>query len=265
MSDFHQAAHFYARLGWRVFPVIPRQKTPAIKEWQHRATAEPETINVWWRARAMNIGLACGPESGIVVIDVDQHDADGRATLVVKAKRFGALPTAPEQRTGSGGGQLFFRYPPQGTIRNSAGKLGPGLDVRGVGGYVVLPPSIHPCGEPYRWIAWPHVVSAPLLPQRWLDLLIHKPRPKIAVPVAPLRRTGQEIVDRLLGQIRKQQTGMRHCTLYAAASDFYEKQASGLIPPGDYAPDLVQAGLDAGLPPGEAQRVVSDARRAHGR
>jgi hypothetical protein len=65
-------------------------------------------------------------------------------------ERFGMLPKTPAVLTGGGGCQFYFKYP-ESELRNSAGKLGDGLDIRGDGGYVVAPPSIHPSGKQYQW------------------------------------------------------------------------------------------------------------------
>ena len=64
-------------------------------------------------------------------------------------------------RTGGGGIHVFFRYPGSTEIRNSAGLLGPGLDVRGEGGYIVVPPSR--TQGPYEWVD-----RSPLAEASWL-------------------------------------------------------------------------------------------------
>jgi hypothetical protein len=75
-----------------------------------------------------------------VVLDVDVED--GGLESLARLERAGApVPKTARTRTGGGGIHLFFRYPGTTEIRNSAGLLGPGLDVRGEGGYVVVPPS----------------------------------------------------------------------------------------------------------------------------
>lgn len=66
--------------------------------------------------------------------------------------------------TGSGGDHLYFRRPAGLEIGNSAGRLGPGLDVRAIGGYVIAPPSVHPNGRPYAWAPGTEGEPAPLPP-----------------------------------------------------------------------------------------------------
>ena len=98
-----------------------------------------------------NIGMACGQVSGgIIAIDLDCHsdEANGLHFLRDWEVEHGKLPETWTQITGSGGKQLFYRAGQD--IRNSAnGEIG--VDVRGNGGYVVLPPSLHPCGDCYEW------------------------------------------------------------------------------------------------------------------
>lgn len=142
----------YAEHGLRVFPLQPRNKIP-LKDfsWNVLATTDAETIKGWWQKWPdANIGIATGKGSGIVVLDVDVTKANGEDTLSAMLVRNGDLPKTINVKTGTGGRHYYFKYP-EIEIRNSAGMLGPGLDVRGEGGFVVAPPSIHPNGKPYEW------------------------------------------------------------------------------------------------------------------
>jgi len=90
-----------------------------------------------------------GKKSGVVVLDVDVDD--GGLESLTKLERAGdPAPKTARARTGGGGIHIYFRNPKGTEIRNSAGLLGPGLDVRGEGGYVVVPPSR--TQDPYEWI-----------------------------------------------------------------------------------------------------------------
>lgn len=268
MPDWYmlKAALWYAELGWRVFPCIPRQKEPAIKRWQVLATTDPKQIEAWWTTRAENnIGLACGADSGVFVVDIDQHAEDGEATLAKAQKRIGRLPDTAEQRTGGGGRQLFFAYPDGREMRNSAGKIGPGVDTRGNGGFVVVPPSLHPSGKRYEWLSWPHHVPPGEMPDAWVRKLEKKRQTVVQAPVTPMPCVSDRTLERLLKQIGRQREGSRHNTLYAVARDVQEKQLLGLIPPGDHDADLLARAVATGLPEEEARRVLSDARRGkHG-
>lgn len=150
-----RAALAYAeRFGWAVFPLAPRSKLPAIAEkfGGHGcldATKDIEQIARWWEVDPnRNIGIATGSPSGIFVLDVDARHG-GEESLDALVERHGALPETVISRTGGAGLHFVFRH--VAGIRNSAGRLGTGLDVRGDGGYIVAPPSVHDSGRPYAW------------------------------------------------------------------------------------------------------------------
>ncbi len=135
----HKAALAYARRGVPVFPCEPGAKRPLTRNGHWDATTDPRVVGRWWqRWPSANVGVPTGKKSGVVVLDVD----DGGLESLAKLERAGApVPKAARTRTGGGGMHVFFRSPRGTEIRNSAGLLGPGLDVRGEGGYVVVPPS----------------------------------------------------------------------------------------------------------------------------
>lgn len=147
----HAAALAYAARGWRVFPCQPRGKRPLVKSWPDVATFDGAQIANWWEQWPdANVACVTGPASGFFVLDVDVPD--GPASLAALEAEHSPLPATLEQATGSGGMHLLFRWPEGRSLRNSAGKLGPGLDVRADGGYVIAPPSIHPeTGCAYAW------------------------------------------------------------------------------------------------------------------
>ena len=153
----------YARREWAVIPLhTPSQgacscgnaacgspgKHPRTMNGLKDASADPEQAARWWSMwPEANIGIVCGAVSGLVVIDVD--GPDGEETLEALAAELGPLPETVEALTGKGR-HLYFAHPSV-EIRPSAGVLGPGLDVRGDGGYVVGPLSLHYTGRRYEW------------------------------------------------------------------------------------------------------------------
>ena len=144
-------ALFYAERGWNVFPVRPRDKTPLIAEppWNEIATTDRNKILGWWEFNPnANVGIATGSRSGIFVLDVDGED--GEQTLSKLIAKHGTLPATPIATTGKGR-HFIFAYPAGRNIRNTAKKIGAGLDTRGDGGYIVAPPSVHPSGRMYQW------------------------------------------------------------------------------------------------------------------
>jgi hypothetical protein len=108
---------------------------------------------VWWTQwPAANIAIATGDLSGIFVLDVDGEH--GEQSLRNLEQRLGQLPPTVEVITGSGGRHIYFRlpeFPGAPIIRNSASKIGVGLDIRGNKGYVIAPPSLHESGRRYQW------------------------------------------------------------------------------------------------------------------
>jgi len=144
-----EAALSYAARGWPVLPCRPKGKTPLCAHGVHAATTDKRTIRDWWVSwPSANVGIACGAASGLVVLDVDAGHG-GEESLAKLEREHGALPVTVEAHTGGGGRHLFFRHP-GGRVKNRV-CLRPGLDVRGDGGYVVAPPSVHESGGRYIW------------------------------------------------------------------------------------------------------------------
>jgi hypothetical protein len=137
-----------ARRGLWVFPLKPRTKLPLTADGFKSATVDPDLIAQWWHsAPEANIGVATGERSHVFVLDVDSADAEVELRKLESAH--GALPPTVEVITARGR-HLYFEWPGH-PIRNSAGKVGPGLDIRGDGGYTLAPPSVHPSGKAYCW------------------------------------------------------------------------------------------------------------------
>lgn len=182
------AAIYYASLGWAVFPLVPCDKVPLIGKKAggnglHDATTDPAQITTWWSETPdANVGLVTGDKSGIVVVDVDGEN--GEAALA----HYGEIPTTVESRTGKGR-HLLFRG---ANVRNSAGKLGPQLDVRGEGGYIVAPPSIHPNGSQYQWARGRHPGALELSP---LPETISARLAGVVGGIVPTGDTGRSAVD----------------------------------------------------------------------
>ena len=131
-----------------VFPCVPREKRPATANGCKDATTDADTIRQWWTQEPdYNVAIATGATSAVFAIDVDGLDAE--AELRKLEADHGKLPATVEVITARGR-HLYFRMP-GAPIRNSAGKVAAGIDVRGDGGYVLVPPSMHPSGKAYAW------------------------------------------------------------------------------------------------------------------
>jgi hypothetical protein len=137
-----------AQKGMAVFPCRPQDKLPATEHGCKDATTDLDIIRQWWRQKPqLNVAIATGIVSGIFVVDVDNLDAE--VELRRLEAEHGGLPSTVEVITARGR-HVYFRLP-ETSVRNSAGKIAPGIDVRGDGGYVLAPPSIHPTGRRYEW------------------------------------------------------------------------------------------------------------------
>jgi hypothetical protein len=145
-----EAALGYLSCGWSVIPIEPRAKRPlaAWLEFEKRCATVHEIDRWFARWPDANVGIVTGSVSGLVVIDVDARHR-GDASLSRLESEYGALPDTVEALTGGGGTHLYFAHP-GGRVANRVG-LRPGLDLRGDGGCVVAPPSVHPSGRRYRW------------------------------------------------------------------------------------------------------------------
>ena len=181
MSPLGKSAMAYAlKFKWRVFPLRKGGKEPLGSQAPHGvddATTDAGRVRAWWEAAPnANVGLACG--SQFFVLDVDPRSG-GDETLGRLEREHGQLPTTPRALTGGGGYHILFAMPPDQKLK---GSLGEGLDVKGPGGYIVAPPSVHPSGKTYDWELGAHpaelqIAQAP----EWMGRMLFK-RPSSAGP-----------------------------------------------------------------------------------
>ena len=189
------AALEYAARGWYVFPVHSPShggcscnnrgcqnagKHPRTQNGFHAASLDPEAIQRWWAMwPSANIGISCGP-SKLVVIDIDPKNGGDESYLDLIQKYGRRLLTHTVTATTGGGGEHYlFSAPTSGGVHNVTsspklpGPLGPGVDVRAIGGYIVAAPSLHESGRRYEWQDGyaPGDVSMEPLPFPIFDLL----------------------------------------------------------------------------------------------
>ncbi len=127
----------------------------------HNATVDGGALREWWALWPdANIGVRTGAVSGLIALDIDDKGG-GWSTVASLEDEHGPLPVTWAVATGGGGGHLYFRHP-GGRVGSSAGKLGPGLDIRGDDAYCVAPPSFHRSGEQYYWSKTLHPDLVPL-------------------------------------------------------------------------------------------------------
>jgi len=142
-----EAALWYSNCGFPVFPCRPRGKEPLVEGGFHAATTDEARIRDWWRRwPEANIGVPTGAASGWLVVDIDPRNG-GDETLGAWLSKYGRWPDTAEAITGGGGRHVFFHH--VGGLR--CGPIGPGVDLKTEGGYVVVAPSVHPSGNRYFW------------------------------------------------------------------------------------------------------------------
>lgn len=160
-------ASMYRTAGLQVVPCFmpherPTWKCPKLSTWTElRENRVPEATFARWygpngdNAKRPNMGLIAGPASeNIVVIDLDTHkkpEADEWWTGLLAVNNYGDEPETWKQTTGGGGRQIMFRARPDWQAPTN--KTGIGVDIRGYGGFAVLPPSKHDSGREYEWEA----------------------------------------------------------------------------------------------------------------
>ncbi|MFE1770008.1 bifunctional DNA primase/polymerase [Streptomyces sp. NPDC059008] len=278
-ADAHAAALAHALLAAeRGYPVIPltRGKLPAIRSPHrghpevppcrggcgrighgvHDASTDPLAVRRLFAAApwATGYGIACGrPPHHLIGIDLDtKNGADGLTALRFLAEAHGvAIPPTVVVRTPSGGRHLWFTGPPSPPVPNSVGRLAPGIDVRGAGGYLVGPGSLTARG---RYVLAPDTPLRPAPAPRALLALLTAPAPSAhrrSAPGAPAQPAAA-----LVRFVRTSPDGQRNARLFWAACRAYE---SGLGR--ELAARLTEAACHTGLPEAEARATIASAAR----
>jgi len=215
---------------------------------------------------ATGFGIATGAPSRCVVLDVD-GEAGAESLLALEAK-YAPLPMTVTCRTRRG---LHFYWRQSGEVRCSAGRVGPGLDVRGDGGYVVAPPSTHPGGGRYEWIRAPHEYEMADPPSWLLNLM----RPPVAEAPSveahrPVRSTTQgpqyvrEAIFNECMQLSRTPKGRRNDQLNRSAYVLARFVAEGRAQQVELREALTVAALAAGLSASEIEKTVASAFHAAG-
>lgn len=152
-NELYEAAITYIKLGFAVIPLKVRGKEPLTTHGVKDATTDPVIVQSWWsKWKDANVGIATGQISGgLCVIDMDIDETkgvDGWHSLRDWQDKHGIIQPSWLCKTGRGGYHYYFLS--NEPVKNKVALI-PGVDIRGDGGYVVAPPSIHPNGTPYEW------------------------------------------------------------------------------------------------------------------
>lgn len=153
---------------WPVFRLKSGGKEPATRRGFHDATRDPKEVAVMFAGYSRaNIGIV--PNPGEVVLDVDPRN-DGDVTLERLISGHGRIPDTLTARTGSGGHHIWLA-----ATGKTKGQLCQGVDIKTSStGYLVAPPSIHPCGGQYAWETIADIAAAPA----WVAEKLRIPAPK---------------------------------------------------------------------------------------
>lgn len=266
----------YAGHGWPVLPLhTPTAsgcscttvdcgspgKHPRTLRGLHDATTDPDQVRAWWtRWSDANVGVTTGATSKLLVVDIDLPD--GPASLARLEADHGRLPATCQQRTGSGGRQLLFTHPGR-TVANRTG-LEPGIDIRGDGGYIVVPPSRHTSGERYRWVGHTPPAAAPA----WLLTLLdrrrtppHTAHDQASYPPLPAELHAHAYAAAALrgelARVGSAVEGSRNDTLNRAAFNLGQLVGAGLLDRDQVTDSLEAVASRLGLGATEIRRTIA--------
>ncbi|MFG2132680.1 bifunctional DNA primase/polymerase [Streptomyces sp. NPDC048751] len=219
------------------------------------ASTDPARIRALFGAApwATGYGIACGlPPHHLIGVDLDtKTGTDSTAALRELALRhLFTIPATVVVVTPSGGRHLWLSGPPDVVVPNSAGRLAPGIDIRGAGGYLVGPGSRTDHGVYAAAPGTAHLPPAPC-PPSLLRLLL--PPPRHPSP-SGARHGGHG--QGLLQFVLAAHEGQRNTRLFWAACRAYE---DGVGP--DLADALVDAAVHTGLTAREARSTIASAER----
>lgn len=276
MNELQETALGYAHRGWRVFPLhgiangactcgrdecSSPGKHPRVRRGLYEGTTKADQIESWWRRWPhANVGIATGPDSGLVVIDVDPPQGERSLERLTRLDR--ELPSTLTARTGSGGLHLYFRHPDR-ALPNTTGRLPgldeplPGIDVRAEGGYVVAPPSLHISSGKYVW-KHPNAEIADL--PEWIVEPKRAPLSLRATGPANYEGSGSPyglaVLAGELDQLRTAARGTRNHALNRSAFAAGQVVAGGELEEHHARQELLSVAISIGLPEPEARQTL---------
>ncbi|MFJ6571303.1 bifunctional DNA primase/polymerase [Streptomyces sp. NPDC091292] len=223
------------------------------------ATTDPRRIRELFAAApwASGYGIACGlPPHHLIGVDLDtKSGTDASAALRELALRhLFTIPDTVVVVTPSGGRHVWLSGPPDVVVPNSAGRLAPGIDIRGAGGYLVGPGSRTEHGVYSTVPGTAHLPPAPC-PPALLRLLTPPSRSHRPEPAPPDPQHGQGLVQFVLAA----HEGQRNTRLFWAACRAYENGIGH-----DLLEPLVDAAIRTGLTDREARATIASAARLTG-
>jgi len=271
------AALKYARRGWPVFPLHgiragactcgrpecgKRGKHPRTQHGKDDATTDAARIRAWWeRWPDANVGGLMGKTSGAIALDVDPPKGEDSLAAILNGS---GLPATPISRTGRGR-HVLFAHPGQ-SIGNRTG-LRPGLDVRGDGGYIVLPPSTHESGAVYAWQDGSERLALAPMPA-WLFALMENPAPVPRANATAQRPSSgsdayaEAALRKELEAVARAPEGTRNDTLNRAAFNLGQLVAGGCLERARVEAELFTAAEDCDLVRDDGEKAARDTIRS---
>lgn len=268
MNTLADAALRYAARGWHVFPChTPRKnggcscgnpecdtqgKHPRVA-WKSKATTDRRIITSWWNQWPdANIGIASGARSGLVVLDIDGDE--GAATLA----RQDGTEAGPRAITGRGEHRYLMHSgsPVKNFVKRD------GLDLRGDGGYVIAPPSLHRDGNRYAWVDATEALSPAPIPG-WLLDMIESPAEIVPPISAPINNTARTLayasvaLENELVKLSQCGNGTRNKQLNESALKLGHIIGAGWLNAANVEHALLTTALAIGLPKHEATATIA--------
>src|SRR5581483_2759319 len=261
-NNMLKAALDYAERGLSVIPIKPQAKQPLIKWKPYRGRrATPNEIRAWLRQWPdANIGIVTGAISGIVVLDCDSDDA------MAFARQWGLPELAPRVKTGNGW-HIYFAHPGY-RVRNFVKQDGDAIDLRGDGGFIVAPPSVHPSGSAYRWEL--KADDLPPIPDWLAQIIAEKPKkptqqngnghnPQAYSGTTPYARAALQAE---LEKLRNTPEGSRNDQLNRSAYNVFRLMAGGDLPEDETYSAVYGVALETGLEHDEITATLNSALEA---
>lgn len=253
MSRLARAAVVYASRGFLVHPCQEAGKRPLLRHGVSEASSEADTVAEWWRRwPSANVGLATGHL--LVVVDLD--GAEGlRSWSQLLSGRHQDVTTVTVE---TGRGRHIWFHSPAAPVRNSAGRVGRGIDVRGSGGYVLAPPSVHPTGVAYTFnracavlADWPEWLDNAIRP------VLHPTPPTGARPRS--KPYGAAALAAETAKVARASEGQRNDILNRAGFALGQLVAAGALDERLVVDQLMRAALQSGLDLDEVSRTTGSA------
>lgn len=265
------ALHYAQAHAFRIAPVLLDPIfQPVVSDWPQAATVDGAIIERWWQDRPLaSPAVATGAGSGLWVMDVDvKGDAGGLASLAMLESEYGDLKSSWVTRTPSGGLHLWFSHPLDRGVRNIVGLL-PGIDIRGDGGLIVLPPAQR-AGRQYVWLTCPGTNELRPAPQDLLNEVTAFPdrevelqrRPALAFKTAPAAAAYiSRVLEGECATVAATAEGGRNDQLFRSSARIGQFVAGNALSEGTAERNLEIAALSCGLEPREAARTIQSGLR----